>query len=79
MRPRDMHRLAHSGTHDSASPKGWHQVPKVTGDYDLDATIEHRSNRDMPHRLALYTKGGRVNAYGYKTGYRGYHGYGGDD
>ena len=78
MKPNAMHKLAHQGCHECA-PKGWHQVPKVTGDYDFDATIEHRNNKDMPSRLALYTKGGRVNAYGPRTSYRGYHGYGGDE
>lgn len=78
MRPIDMHRLAHAGCHDDCSPKGWHDVPQVTGDYDLDATILHRSNKDLPARLALYVKH-RVNAYGPRTSYNGYHGYSGDD
>lgn len=69
MKPNEMHNLAHAGCHDAASPKGWHDVPKVTGDYDMDASIEHCSNKDMPKRLAMYVK---RNAYGPKTGYRGY-------
>ena len=77
MRPVDMHRLAHSGCHDCA-PKDWHSVPVVSGDYDLDATILHRSNKDLPDRLEMYVKQ-RVNAYGARTGYNGYHGYSGDD
>lgn len=79
MRPRDMHRLAHAGCHDDCAPKDWHNVPKLTGDYDLDATIEHRNNSDLPQRLKLYTKRGGINAYGPRTSYRGYHGYSGDD
>lgn len=78
MRPRDMHKLSHGGCHDQCSPKDWHHVPKVTGDFDLDATILHRKNKNLPARLELYTKTGS-NAYGYRTGYRGYHGYGSDD
>lgn len=77
MRPTEMHRLAHSGCH-SCAPQGWHDVPQVTGDYDMDATILHRSNKDLPLRLALYVKC-RNTAYGPRTGYTGYNGNGGDD
>ena len=58
-------------------PKDWRKVPDISGDYDLDATIMHRNNGNLPSRLALYTK--RGNAYGPRTGYGGYHGYHGDD
>jgi hypothetical protein len=75
MRPNEMHKLARQGCHDCDAPKGWHDVPNVTGDYDLDATILHRSNSDLPQRLRLYTK---VNAYGYRTGYGGRN-YGSDN
>ena len=78
MKPTQMHRMAHSGCHDCA-PKAWHDVPKMTGDYDLDATILHNSNKDLPARLALYSKGCRGNAYGPVTGYTGYHNNHGDD
>ena len=78
MRPRDMHRLAHGGCHD-CGPKAWHDVPNLSGDYDLDATIMHRPNKDLPDRLALHTKRGKGTAYGPKTAYRGYHNYSGDD
>lgn len=79
MRPTAMHRLAHAGTHMEA-PKPWHDVPKVTGDYDFDATILHGKNRDMPARLALYCKGsgGGGKAYGPNTAYDGYKNYHGD-
>lgn len=77
MRPTEMYRLAHRGSH-SCAPKGWRDVPVVSGDYDFDATIEHRANRDLPHRLNLYLKRGD-NAYGPVTGYDGYSNYHGDD
>ncbi len=77
MRPTDMHRLAHSGCHECA-PKGWHDVPVCVGDYDMDATILHRNNKDLPLRLSLYVKR-RMNAYGPRTNYTGYHGLSGDD
>lgn len=76
MRPNQMHRLAHNGCHDCA-PKAWHDVPLVTGDYDLDATILHRSNKAIPDRLELYLKKGKGGVYGPLTGYgasRNYHG-----
>lgn len=73
-----MHRLAHHGNH-TAAPKGWRDVPNVTGDYDFDATIQHGRNSDMPLRLDMYL-GGRNNGPGYGplTGYNGYHNYHGD-
>ena len=76
-----MHRLAHQGSHRSCSPGPWHAVPKVTGDYDLDATIMHRKNRDMPARLAMYLRQPRVaaGAYGPKSSYSGYDHTHGDD
>ncbi len=77
MRYRDMHDISHSGCHQCA-PREWRGVPNLTGDYDLDATIAHRPNRDLPHRLGLYTKRSRE-SYGPRTAYGGYHGYSGDD
>ena len=71
MRPNLMHNLAHDGCHDDCAPGGWHDVPKVTGDYDLDATILHRHNKDLPDRLKLYVKRA---SYGKRTGYSGYRG-----
>lgn len=59
------------------APKGWRHVPNLTGDYDLDATIAHRSNKDLPHRLAMYAKSDK--AYGPRTAYSGYNRYSGDD
>lgn len=78
MKPNQMHKIAHGGCHDMDAPKGWHDVPNCTGDYDLDATILHRSNSDLPARLEMYVKD-RHNAYGIKTGYNSYNGNSGDD
>ncbi len=69
MRPNEMHRLAHDGCHDDCAPSAWHDVPKMSGDYDLDATLLHRNNKDLPDRLKLYLKRG---AYSYKTAYNAY-------
>lgn len=60
--------MGHQGCHDCA-PKGWRGVPKVTGDYDLDATIGHSPNRDMAGKLSLYVT---RNAYGPRTAYDPY-------
>lgn len=68
MRPNQMHGLAHNGCHDCA-PAGWKDVPNCTGDYDLDATILHRQNKDLPDRMKLYLK---RSAYSYKTAYNAY-------
>jgi hypothetical protein len=76
MKKAEMQKIAHKGTH-SCAPKPWKDVPNVTGDYDLDATILHRHNADLPHRLALYTKTGG-GSYGPLTGYSAYHNYRGD-
>lgn len=75
MRSYDMHRIGHQGNHDVA-PEGWHRVPKVTGDYDMDATIQHRANKDLARKLEMYVINGP--AYG-PRGYGGYRGYHGDD
>ena len=60
------------------APKEWRRTPNMSGDYDLDATIIHRKNRDMAKKLDMHiTK----RAYKPKSGYRGggYSGYHGDD
>lgn len=75
MKASQMKQISHRGTH-ACAPKDWKEVPNVTGDYDLDATIMNRRNTDLPHRLALYTAQG--NAYGPLTGYNAYHNYRGD-
>lgn len=76
MKPTDMHKMCHSGCHTNG-PKDWHSVPVMTGDYDLDATILHRSNKDMPKRLNLYLRRPSP-GYGPRTGYDAYNTYSGD-
>ena len=64
-------------THKCA-PKPWQEIPILTGDYDLDATVMHRDNPNIPDRLEMYVKhSGR--AYSARTGYNSYHASGGDD
>lgn len=75
MKRNDMMQMAGRRCHDCA-PQAWHDVPELTGDYDFDATILHRGNKDLPNRLALYVKRGKT--YGPVTGYSGYHNYSGD-
>lgn len=74
MRANQMRSLKQAQNHDCA-PKAWRDVPDLTGDYDLDATIMHRSNKALPARLELYLK---RSGSGPVTGYNGYHNYGGD-
>ena len=66
MRYVDLYRMTRR-THASMSPKPWHTVPCVTGDYDLDATIGHSANKDMAEKLEMYTAG-----YSPRTGYSPY-------
>jgi hypothetical protein len=74
-----MHRLHGQGENHACAPKAWRDVANLTGDYDLDATIAHRSNPALPDRLSLYVKHSNATSYGARTGYSGYHGYSGDD
>ena len=77
MNRKQMHDIGHNGCHQCA-PREWRNVPVLTGDYDLDATVLHRNNKDIVNRMNLYVrKSGKT--YGYKTAYSGYHGYHGDD
>jgi hypothetical protein len=73
MNPTRMHQIAHAGCH-SCSPKGWRDTPNLTGDYDLDETIVHRSNPSLPKKLELYVK-----HKGHAYGPRRYGGYGAGD
>lgn len=59
------------------APREWRRTPDVTGSFELDASIERCTNKDLPKRMQFYVE--RDNAYGPKTGYDGYHGYSGDD
>lgn len=77
MRPNQMHAIAHRGCHDCA-PKAWKRVPNVTGDYDLDATILHRKNRDMAARLKQHIAA-PAPTYSPRTSYHGYSGNHGDE
>jgi hypothetical protein len=77
MKPNEMHKLRHSGCH-SCAPKAWRGVPNVTGNYDLDATIMHRSNRDIPARLKLHLASAAP-TYGPRTSYHSYSANHGDD
>jgi hypothetical protein len=73
-----MHSIAHRGCHDTA-PKPWKHVPKMTGDYDLDATILHRKNPDMARRLAQHLRTPVGPSYGIRTQSTAYNGNHGDD
>lgn len=69
MNRKQLKEISHGECHD-CSPKAWHDIQKITGDYDLDATIAHRDNADLPLRLMMYRP---------KTAYSAYGGYHGDD
>jgi hypothetical protein len=64
----EMRAMGHRGNH-IVAPAGWRDVANLCGDYDLDATIEHRGNTDLPARLAQYVK---RDAYAQRTAYNGY-------
>lgn len=77
----DAANLSGHGSHQCA-PREWRGVPKISGDYDLDATILHRHNKDLPHRLWMYTRmlgSGAPLGYSPRSGYHGYSGYRGDE
>ena len=57
-------------------PKEWRNTPDMSGSYELDAAINRSSNGDLPARLRLFLE--NETAYGPRTGYDGYHNYGGD-
>ena len=58
------------------APKDWRATPDVSGSYELDAVLARSKNRDVPQRLRLFVE--QETAYGARTGYDGYHNYGGD-
>jgi len=62
--------------HHECCPKEWRNTPDLTGSFELDAVISRNTNKDIPHRLAYYLE--QETAYGARTGYDGYHNYGGD-
>ena len=53
-------------------------TPNITGDYDLDSTILHRRNKDLPNRIQLYIRKNKQ-PYGGLTGYNALAGYHGDN
>ena len=57
-------------------PEDWRKTPDLTGSFELDAVIKKSTNKDVPKRLKLYME--NETAYGARTGYDGYHNYGGD-
>jgi hypothetical protein len=60
------------------APKLWRDTHMLTGDYVFDASIEHCTNRDMKAKLWQHL-GEMGESYGFRTAYRGYSGYAGDD
>ena len=58
-------------------PREWRATPDMTGSHELDAVIMKSKNTDIPKRLKLFLE--NESAYGARTGYDGYHHYGGDD
>ena len=57
-------------------PNEWRNTPDMSGSHELDAVIKRSRNRDVPDRLKLFLE--NETAYGARTGYDGYHNYGGD-
>jgi hypothetical protein len=51
MRKVIMHKLGRRGTHEHA-PKAYRDLPVVTGDHRLDASIARSKNSDGANRLA---------------------------
>jgi hypothetical protein len=62
--------------HHECCPQEFKRIPDYTGHHELDAVIHKNHNGDIPHRLAFYLE--NETAYGARTGYDGYHNYGGD-
>lgn len=61
----------------SYAPKAWRSTSNITGDYDLDSTIQRSKNKAVPSRLETHLLSDEP--YGPRTGYNGYSGYSGDD
>ena len=70
--------MKHKGPHTchECAPKDWRKTPDLTGSHELDAVIMHSKNPNVPDRLKMFME--NENAYGARTGYDGYHNYGGD-
>lgn len=65
-----MKRPSNAPSH-TCAPKEWRKTPVITGDFDLDETIMHRANTDLPHRLDQHI---RKWAYRIRNDYNGYEG-----
>lgn len=74
MNRKQMQRMSGGPENHACCPEGWRDVPNVSGDYDLDATMMHRENPNLPDRLDQHISKGS----GPRTGYNGYHNYHGD-
>ena len=59
--------------HDVA-PHEWRRTSNMTGDYEMDASIQRCKNASVPGKLEHHICGGG-NAYGNATGYDGYENY----
>ena len=63
-------------TNHECAPKDWRKIPDMTGSHELDAVILRSKNGNIPDRLKVFLE--NEVAYGARTGYDGYHNYGGD-
>jgi hypothetical protein len=68
--------IQHLPCHECA-PKEWRHTHNITGNHEMDASIEHSKNGDMRQKLSDFVS--YDEAYGPITGYSGYHGYRGDN
>lgn len=57
-------------------PPEWRATENVTGDHVFDESLARSKNSDMRARLEMYTI--PSTGFGPRTGYNGYHNYGGD-
>lgn len=78
MRRKAMLEISGGQCHD-CSPKEWRDIPNVTGDFDLDATIMNRKNPSLAAKLAMHLTRRPAHPYGPLTAYHGYSGYHGDN
>ncbi len=69
------------------APIDWRHTPNMTGDFEMDASIMNAKAKRLKTDLIHHIKADGLwnsiapgdTAYGYRTGYRGYEGYHGDD
>lgn len=60
------------------APAEYRGTQRITGDYEMDASIAACKNSDAPKRLKLYVLTDET-GHGPRTGYQGYSSYSGDD